>query len=133
MAAGRTVSAPFVCHSLHVYFLAPGDIKLPIIYQVDRTLEGKSFANRRVVALQKGWLDCLCKSGYCRGLILSFHSVVWGEGRAIATISVSFQLPEEGFKHMAKMPNAPDPTTLTPLRQQLVEASNDPTLPERAR
>src|SRR5215467_10300773 len=53
VAAGRTVDG-LVVHSLHAYFLRPGDTSIPILYEVDRIRDGKSFATRRVVAIQRG-------------------------------------------------------------------------------
>jgi acyl-CoA thioesterase-2 len=69
VAAGRTVEERVV-HSLHAYFLRPGDPKVPIVYQVDRIRDGKSFTTRRVVAIQ--------------------------HGEAIFILSASFQRPENG-------------------------------------
>ena len=77
MAASRTVEGRF-CHSLHGYFLRPGDPNLPIIYDVDRIRDGKSFTTRRVVAIQKG--------------------------EAIFNMSASFQVAEVGLSHQAEMP-----------------------------
>ncbi len=85
VAAGRTVEASVV-HSLHAYFLRPGDPTIPILYEVDRIRDGKSFTTRRVVAIQ--------------------------HGRAIFHLSASFQHPESGVEHMAAMPEAPAPETL---------------------
>ena len=72
VAAGRTVEGRVV-HSLHAYFLRPGDPKVPIVYQVDRIRDGKSFTTRRVVAIQ--------------------------HGEAIFILSASFQVPEDGPTH----------------------------------
>jgi acyl-CoA thioesterase-2 len=85
VAAGRTVDDKAV-HSLHAYFLRPGDPKVPIIYEVDRIRDGKSFATRRVVAIQ--------------------------HGEAIFNLQASFHVDEEGFEHQAEMPPVPDPETL---------------------
>jgi acyl-CoA thioesterase-2 len=85
VAAGRTVEASVV-HSLHAYFLRPGDPTIPILYEVDRIRDGRSFTTRRVVAIQ--------------------------HGRAIFHLSASFQHPEPGVEHMAAMPQAPDPESL---------------------
>jgi acyl-CoA thioesterase-2 len=81
-AAARTVEAR-PCHSLHGYFLRPGDPTLPIIYNVDRIRDGKSFTTRRVVAIQKG--------------------------QAIFNMSASFQVIEQGLSHQASMPDVPGP------------------------
>lgn len=86
MAASRTVPEERPVHSLHAYFLRPGDFSVPIIYDVDRIRDGKSFTTRRVVAIQ--------------------------HGRAIFSIAASFQVEEEGVEHQRDMPEAPDPETL---------------------
>ncbi len=85
VAAGRTVEDRIV-HSLHAYFLRPGDTKIPILYEVDRIRDGTTFATRRVVAIQRG--------------------------KAIFHLSGSFQKPEPGLEHQAPMPDAPDPESL---------------------
>lgn len=85
IAALRTVEDR-PCHSLHGYFLRPGDPKHPIIYEVDRIRDGRSFATRRVVAIQKG--------------------------EAIFNMSASFQLFEEGLEHQVDMPDVPGPDEL---------------------
>ncbi|MFT5694064.1 MAG: acyl-CoA thioesterase-2, partial [Myxococcota bacterium] len=78
VAANRTVEGR-VAHSLKGDFLRPGDPKTPIIYEVDRIRDGRSFATRRVVAIQ--------------------------HGKAIFAMSVSFQKPEEGIEHQVPMPD----------------------------
>jgi acyl-CoA thioesterase-2 len=85
VAAGRTVEQGSV-HSLHAYFLRPGDPAIPILYTVDRIRDGRSFTTRRVVAIQ--------------------------HGHAIFHLSASFQKDEPGFEHQASMPDAPDPESL---------------------
>src|SRR5438270_14061566 len=85
VAAGRTVDRGNV-HSLHAYFLRPGDPNVPIIYEVDRIRDGRSFTTRRVVAIQ--------------------------HGRAIFNLSASFHVEEEGVDHQLPMPEAPDPESL---------------------
>jgi acyl-CoA thioesterase-2 len=85
VAAARTVEGRDA-HSLHGYFMLPGDPSVPIIYEVDRIRDGKSFATRRVVAIQ--------------------------HGRAIFSMSCSFQVPEEGLDHQIPMPDAPPPEDL---------------------
>ncbi|HEV2561445.1 MAG TPA: acyl-CoA thioesterase II [Rhizomicrobium sp.] len=85
VAATRTVEER-VCHSLHAYFLLPGDPKVPILYEVDRSRDGKSFSSRRVVAIQ--------------------HS------RPIFHMSVSFQVAEPGLEHQIDAPDVPRPETL---------------------
>src|SRR2546429_9654312 len=85
VAAGRTVEGKGV-HSLHAYFLRPGDPTVPIIYEVDRIRDGKSFTTRRVVAIQ--------------------------HGEAIFNLQASFHVHEEGLDHQVEMPEAPSPETL---------------------
>ena len=87
VAACRTVDvAAFPPHSLHAYFLLPGDPKVPIIYQVARIRDGKSFTTRRVIAIQ--------------------------HGQEIFTMTVSFHRNEQGLAHQAKMPDVPKPEEL---------------------
>src|SRR5512135_2770586 len=93
IAAGRTVEADRHVHSLHAYFLRPGDPKIPIIYDVDRIRDGRSFTTRRVVAIQ--------------------------HGRAIFNLSASFHVPEDGPEHQYTMPAAPDPDSLPTMRERL--------------
>jgi acyl-CoA thioesterase-2 len=86
VAAGRTVEAR-AAHSLHAYFLRPGDPSVPVLYTVDRIRDGQSFTTRRVVAVQKG--------------------------QAIFTVAVSFQVREIGYEHQQlEMPAAPPPESL---------------------
>ncbi len=88
VAACRTVEdvATRPPHSLHAYFLIGGDPKVPIIYEVDRIRDGRSFTTRRVVAIQ--------------------------HGKAIFSMSVSFHLAEQGFSHQFPMPDVPRPEAL---------------------
>ncbi|MET9729772.1 acyl-CoA thioesterase II [Streptomyces sp. NPDC006458] len=86
VAAGRTVPADRPPHSLHAYFLRMGDPGAPIVYNVERIRDGRSFTTRRVVAVQ--------------------------HGRPIFSLSASFQEHEEGMDHQAPMPPAPDPAAL---------------------
>lgn len=86
VAAGRTVPSDRPAHSLHANFLRPGDPGVPIVYTVDRMLDGRSFSARRVVAVQ--------------------------HGRPVFHLTASFQTAEEGLEHQADMPYAPDPETL---------------------
>ena len=86
VAAGRTVDAGRDVHSLHAYFLRPGDPSIPIIYEVDRIRDGKSFTTRRVVAVQ--------------------------HGEAIFNLAASFHLSETGLDHQFQMPEAPAPESL---------------------
>ncbi|KAL6323153.1 hypothetical protein AAG906_027430 [Vitis piasezkii] len=88
LAASKTVDCLKVVHSLHAYFLLVGDFNMPIIYEVRRLRDGKSFATRRVDAIQKG--------------------------NVIFTLLASFQKEEEGFDHqVATMPSVPAPDTVT--------------------
>lgn len=84
-AAAATVEGRVV-HSLHAYFLRRGDINAPIVYQVDRSLDGHSFTNRRVVAIQ--------------------------HGEQIFNMTASFQVTEGGFDHQIDMPQVPPPESL---------------------
>src|SRR3954470_19423950 len=95
VAAGRTVGADRRVHSLHAYFLRPGDPHIPILYEVDRIRDGKSFTTRRVVAIQ--------------------------HGQAIFHLSASFHVDEEGFDHHDPMPAVPGPDEL-PTFQDRVKA-----------
>jgi len=89
VAASRTVEdAGRSAHSLHGYFLRPGDPKIPLLYVVDRIRDGKSFTTRRVVAVQ--------------------------HGRPIFSMSISFQIHEDGLEHQFPMPNVPPPEDLEP-------------------
>ena len=85
VAARRTVEGRHP-HSLHGYFMRPGDPRVPIIYEVDRIRDGRSFTTRRVVAIQ--------------------------HGQAIFAMSASFQVDEGGFDHQAAMPDVPGPDEL---------------------
>ena len=105
VAATRTVEgrAP---HSLHAYFLIGGDPKVPIIYEVDRIRDGKSFTTRRVVAIQ--------------------------HGQAIFTLMVSFHNDEPGLEHQAMMPDVPPPEELAS-REGEMRAKVLPLMPEPVR
>jgi acyl-CoA thioesterase II len=85
VAAGRTVEAR-QAHSLHGYFMLPGDVEKPIVYQVDRIRDGRSFVTRRVLAIQ--------------------------EGREIFSMLCSFHGEEPGIGHSAPMPEVPPPEAL---------------------
>jgi acyl-CoA thioesterase II len=85
-AAMATVEAVHQPHSLHAYFLLPGDPAAPIIYEVDRIRDGRSFVTRRVIAIQ--------------------------HGQAIFALSASFHIREEGFEHQLPMPDVPRPSAL---------------------
>ncbi len=86
IAAGRTVDADRRVHSLHAYFLRPGDTEVPIVYEVDRIRDGQSFTTRRVVGIQ--------------------------HGRAIFNLAASFHVDEAGPEHGDTLTAAPDPETL---------------------
>jgi len=92
VAGSRTVEERLP-HSLHAYFLRPGDRNRPIVYEVDRVRDGKSFSARRVQALQGG--------------------------EALLSMICSFQSLEPGFEHQAPMPEVPAPESLRP-QQELV-------------
>ncbi|MCA9646458.1 MAG: acyl-CoA thioesterase II [Polyangiaceae bacterium] len=94
VAACRTVEGR-TAHSLHAYFLRPGDPAIPIIYEVDRIRDGKSFTTRRVVALQRG--------------------------EAIFSMAVSFHVEEPGLEHQAPMPTADPPESVPSNSQRLEE------------
>ena len=85
MAASSTVEG-FANHSLHAYFLRGGDMNAPILYDVERIRDGRSFCTRRVVAIQ--------------------------HGRPIFNMSASFQTDEEGLSHQIEMPQVPSPDEL---------------------
>jgi acyl-CoA thioesterase-2 len=89
IAGGRTVDSDRMVHSLHSYFIRPGDPSIPIIYNVERFRDGHSFSVRRVVAVQ--------------------------HGKPIFTLSASFQLDQSGIDHQAPMPNVPEPESLPTL------------------
>ncbi|MEV0369195.1 acyl-CoA thioesterase II [Streptomyces sp. NPDC050636] len=93
VAAGQTVPEDRPPHSLHAYFLRPGDPGAPIVYTVDRIRDGRSFTTRRVVAVQ--------------------------HGQPIFHLSASFQVHEEGLEHQEPMPYAPDPLTLPTAAEML--------------
>lgn len=104
-AASRTVEPERPVHSLHGYFLRPGDASLPVVYTVDRVRDGGSFTTRRVVAIQKG--------------------------QSIFTMMASFHGEEPGFSHQATMPQVPGPEEL-PTDIELLRR-REHLLPERVR
>lgn len=103
-AAHRTVEdrAP---HSLHAYFLRPGDFNRPVVYQVERSRDGRSYSNRRVVALQ--------------------------HGRPILNLAASFKADEDGPSHQVDMPAVPGPDGLAELVE--INASILDKVPEKMR
>src|SRR5258708_3897699 len=88
VAASRT-RADRLPHPLHACFLLPGDMAAPIVYEVDRLRDGKSFTTRGVQAIQ--------------------------HGRPILSMLASFQVAEEGLEHQQPMPQVPPPEALQPL------------------
>ncbi len=90
IAAGRTVPPERGVHSLHAYFIRAGDPKVPIVYDVDRIRDGRSFTTRRVVAIQ--------------------------HGEAIFSLAASFQIPEQGLAHADVMPDVAAPEQLDDLQ-----------------
>jgi acyl-CoA thioesterase-2 len=102
VAACRTVERR-PPHSLHAYFLEPGDPKVPIIYKVDRLRDGKNFSTRRVIAIQ--------------------------HGHPIFSMAASFHADEEGMEHQAKMPEVPGPDDLpseSDVKQNFIQMMPDP-------
>lgn len=104
-AASQTVEEARHVHSMHGYFLRPGDASLPVVYQVERIRDGGSFSTRRVTAIQKG--------------------------QPIFSCAASFQSDEQGFSHQLPMPEVPGPEGLpteTELARQVAHL-----IPERMR
>ncbi len=100
-AAMSTVDADRRPHSLHGYFMRPGDPQRPVLYEVDRIRDGRSFTTRRVVAIQ--------------------------DGKAILNMSVSLQISEEGMSHDKAMPNVPPPEELKDdLERAKAESEDNP-------
>ncbi len=106
VAAGRTVPDQRPVHSLHAYFIRPGDPVVPIVYTVDRVRDGRSFTTRRVTAIQ--------------------------HGKPIFTLSASFHHPEPGPQHSRPMPAAPPPEQLRPNDERLAAVLGGP-LPQHYR
>ncbi|SDX23779.1 acyl-CoA thioesterase-2 [Albimonas donghaensis] len=105
-AACRTVEGR-TCHSLHAYFIRPGDPSIPVIYEVDRARDGGSFTTRRVIAVQ--------------------------HGKQILNLAASFQVEEEGYHHQHDIPDVPGPEGLpsrSEFRGALAEASGNARLAE---
>jgi acyl-CoA thioesterase-2 len=97
-AAQKSVEGGKAAHSLHAYFMRPGNEDYPILYRVVRDFEGRSFATRRVIAMQRG--------------------------QPILNMAASFQLPEEGLHHQDAMPQVPPPEDLrseSELRDEIQE------------
>jgi acyl-CoA thioesterase-2 len=104
LAAYETVEAR-ICHSLHCYFIRPGDPTVPIVFEVDRSRDGGSFTTRRVIAVQ--------------------------HGKQIFNLAASFKDPEEGFFHQASMPAGPHWSELRDQREVMLEMMKD--APEQAK
>ena len=86
VSAVSTVDESYHVHSLHGYFLRPGNPKIPTVYLVDRIRDGRSFCTRRVNAVQ--------------------------DGKTIFTMSASFHVDDEGIEHQDRMPSVPAPEDL---------------------
>src|SRR5436190_19188087 len=95
LAAYETVPER-VCHSLHCYFIRPGDPTVPIVFEVDRSRDGGSFTTRRVIAVQ--------------------------HGKQIFNLPASFKDPEQGFEHQTSMPPGPHWSELSDQLQLMREA-----------
>jgi len=100
VAASRTVEPERSVHSLHAYFLRPGDTKVPIVYDVEKVRDGRSFSTRRVVARQ--------------------------HGRGIFYMSASFHIPEPGFEHQDVAPVVPAPDASPTLAEVMEKVSGRP-------
>ncbi len=106
LAAANNTVEDRVAHSLHAYFLRKGDHTAPIIFEVDRQRDGRTFTSRRVVAIQ--------------------------HGRPILNLAASFQVPEEGLEHQNSMPDVPPPEELEDVaeyRRRLLETIPEAKLP----
>lgn len=99
IAAQRTVEDDLVAHSMHGYFILEGDLSVPVVYFVDRLRDGRSFATRRVTAIQ--------------------------HGNAIFNMSASFQRLEPGLEHQSEAPDVVDPETLRPELDILRERADE--------
>ncbi|MFT7589023.1 MAG: acyl-CoA thioesterase-2 [Limisphaerales bacterium] len=94
-AATKTVDSERLVHSLHAYFILPGDVKAPIVYEVDPIRDGGSFTTRRVIAIQ--------------------------HGRPIFNMAASFHKAEDGVEHQAEMPKVKMPDEIPDLRELITE------------
>ena len=97
-AAAQTTPRDREVHSLHAYFLRPGDVNKPIVYDVDRIRDGGSFTTRRVVAIQSG--------------------------EAIFNMAASFQKSEPGFEHQDEMPEVPPPESVPTEHERLASVAD---------
>ncbi len=100
VAASRTMGPGRGVHSLHAYFLRPGDTSVPIVYDVERTRDGRSFSTRRTVARQ--------------------------HGQTIFYMSASFHVPEPGFEHQDSVPDVPPPDDCPTLGEVMEKVSGRP-------
>jgi acyl-CoA thioesterase II len=100
VAAGRTVPGDRAVHSLHAYFIRPGDPAVPLVYLVDRVRDGRSFTTRRVSAIQ--------------------------HGKTIFTLSASFHRDEPGPSHAIAMPQVPPPESVAPIADRLEALTGTP-------
>jgi acyl-CoA thioesterase-2 len=99
VAAGRTVPDDRAVHSLHAYFIRPGDPRVPIVYETERVRDGRSFTTRRVLAIQ--------------------------HGEAIFALSASFQLAEDGLDHSEPPPSGvPDPDSLLTIGERVARGDD---------
>jgi acyl-CoA thioesterase-2 len=105
VAAARTVEDERAVHSMHGYFILPGDLAVPVVYFVDRLRDGGSFSTRRVTAIQ--------------------------HGSAIFSMSSSFHRHEEGIEHQTQMPDVPEPESLRPELEMIRERADE--IPESLR
>ncbi|CAN7591489.1 acyl-CoA thioesterase II [Phenylobacterium sp. LjRoot164] len=98
LAAYETVEDR-ICHSLHCYFIRPGDPRIPILFEVDRSRDGGTFTTRRVIAVQNG--------------------------KQIFNLAASFQVAEEGFEHQAPMPAVRSPDDMAAEAEAAKKAVQD--------
>jgi acyl-CoA thioesterase-2 len=105
VASARTVEEERPLHSMHGYFILPGDLSVPVVYFVERLRDGGSFSTRRVTGIQNG--------------------------NAIFSMSSSFHRHEEGDEHQTEMPDVPDPESLRPELEQIRERADE--IPEAYR
>ncbi|HME38695.1 MAG TPA: acyl-CoA thioesterase II, partial [Steroidobacteraceae bacterium] len=98
LAAATATAEDRVVHSLHAYFLRRGDFNSPIVYEVDRAMDGKHFSSRRVVAIQ--------------------------HGRQIFNMSASFQAAESGLEHQISIPDVPPPESLPDMESHYRNAAD---------
>ncbi|MDW3219890.1 MAG: acyl-CoA thioesterase II [Acidimicrobiales bacterium] len=105
VAAARTVDDDRPVHSLHAYFLRPGDPTVPVLYEVDRIRDGRSFTTRRVVGIQ--------------------------HGRAIFNLAASFHIDESGLEHLEPMPDVPAADDLPTRADRFAAAGIDDPFPDQ--